>query len=144
MAKIGNQNALGNKGGRPEEYKPEFIQEVDKYLETCKDKVVQGRIIVNLPMMSGFAEWLDVNDDTLVKWRKKYPEFNATCKRIERKQQKRLMNQGLSGNYNSTIAKLILAANHGMSDKIENTVKGGLSLTQLLKDAKEPDEKEDD
>jgi curved DNA-binding protein CbpA len=40
-------------------------------------------------------------------------------KKILDEQKQRLLNKGASGEYNSTIAKLILSANHGMAEKKE-------------------------
>ena len=50
---------------------------------------------------------------------------------------KRLLNSGLGGQYNATIAKLVLAANHGMSDKQEISGADGKPLILEVVDAAE-------
>ena len=127
--------------GRPSDYTTdeEMCALVDEYLDTVKDdyKIVRKPYIdkdgnereavdvmyeVNLPMLEDFALMLGKDDDTIVEWRKKYPKFSAACRKIELEQKKRLINSGLSGNYNATIAKLNLSANHGMAEKTETDI----------------------
>lgn len=139
--------------GRPSEYKEEYIEKVDEYLAICEDeylKVVKQanaekgyemfdeRLKVNLPTHEGFALFIDVNPTTLYEWEKKHPLFSKALARIKSKQRGRLIDMGLSGEYNSTIAKLILSSNHGMSEKqiVDNTIKGSISLTDLFNKAK--------
>ena len=130
-------------GGRPSKYDEltpeEWKSRIDDYLSTCVDKVTPilsedgDKIVdvtktVNLPMVEGLGDYLDLDDDTIYAWAKKYKEFSDAIKIIKRKQKLKLANQGLAGNYNSNIAKLILATNHGMSDKQETKLSGGLDL----------------
>lgn len=120
--------------GRPEEYKEEYISKVDEYIKENQDEYEEyhktrgdksdtfERIIkVKLPSVEGFAYYLDVSKKSLYNWSKEYPEFLHALGKIEKEQQKRLINGGLSGEYNSTIAKLILSANHGMREKTDIT-----------------------
>jgi hypothetical protein len=58
------------------------------------------------------ALYLDVNKTTIFEWEKKYPDFSNSLDKIKDEQKKRLLEKGLSGEYNSTIAKLILSSNH--------------------------------
>ncbi len=44
-----------------------------------------------------------------------------------------LVNGGLNSTYNSTIAKLILASNHGMHDKVDTSYSGSLGLIPSVK-----------
>lgn len=60
---------------------------------------------------------------TLSEWEEEYPEFSRALSKIDKEQKERLINNGLSGDYNSTIAKLILSANHGMAEKTEQDIK---------------------
>lgn len=109
-----------NKGGRPSKYNEEFIDEVDVYLEQNKDtRDRHGKLIVNLPTKEGLAQHLDVTKKTLLNWAEEHEEFLHALKKIDAEQQKRLLNSGLSGDYNSTIAKLILSSNHGMAEKTQ-------------------------
>lgn len=114
------------KVGRPSEYKKEYIEAVDEYLAENIDNYSKGRLNVNLPTIEGFAVYIGVNKSSLYEWSEKYTEFSDSLDKLKHEQQKRLINQGLSGQYNSTIAKLILSSNHGMSEKneIDHTSKG--------------------
>ncbi len=121
---------------RPEKYKEEFINKVDEYLESRQDSDVDvvesendttGRVryikklTVKLPTIEGFALFIDVSEKSLYNWEKKYPVFLQALRKIKTEQQQRLLDKGLSGDYNSTIAKLILSSNHGMREKSDVT-----------------------
>lgn len=122
-------------GGRPEEYKEEYIAKVDEYLESRQDEEVHvvkqansekgyemfdNKLKVKLPTIEGFARFIDVSKKSLYNWEKEYPEFLHALDKIRTEQQERLINQGLSGGYNPTIAKLILSSNHGMAERTES------------------------
>jgi hypothetical protein len=135
-------------GGRPTKYSPTLVKKADEYLKISQDeydefhkvrsnseKTADGfdRILkVNLPTVEGFAAFIEVNGDTVVEWAKKYAEFSAALAKIKRVQRERLMNNGLSGNYNSTIAKLILSSNHGMRERQDITSDDKALPTPLL------------
>jgi hypothetical protein len=127
------------KVGRPSEYKPEYCQKVDEYLQSRQDedvKVVKQASIekgyemydtklkVKLPTIEGFALFIGVNKTSLYEWEKIHDEFSNALGKIRTEQQQRLLDKGLSGEYNSTIAKLVLSANHGMSEKTIQEVTG--------------------
>lgn len=113
------------KVGRPSDYKESFTKKADKYLlsyETLGEKV---------PTIQGFAEYIGVTKKTIYNWVQgeepvASPEFLHALAKIEDKQAKTLINNGLSGKFNSSITKLMLSANHGMSEKseIDHTSKG--------------------
>lgn len=128
-------------GGRPSEYDPKFVDLVDTYLALATDTIVvvagSGfRTEVKLPKREGFAKFLGYPRQTLDNWAKEHPEFFDALERIDAEQRERLIDKGLSGDYNPTIAKLILSANHGMAEKSEskNEHSGNVSfnLTDLL------------
>jgi len=142
--------------GRPSEYKEEYIGKVDEYLaenqdedeqKVKQDNVSKGYIMydnklkVKLPTIEGFALYIDVSKRVLYEWRDKHKDFMHSLEKIVVEQKKRLLNSGLAGDYNSTIAKLILSSNHGMSDskKIEHS--GGIALTDLFDEAEKEDDK---
>lgn len=131
----GNKNALGNKGGRPSEYDPAFIEKVDEYLETRQDKMFRNRIQVSLPTLEGFAGFIHVKHGTLLDWEKKHIEFSEALDKIRTEQHRRLVDSGLAGTYNSTIAKLILSSNHGMKEQTENTIKASPEDRELINNA---------
>jgi hypothetical protein len=126
------------KVGRPTLYKEEYITKVDEYLELHQDEQVQvvkqssekyemydNKLKVKLPTIEGFARFIGVNKTTLYEWESSYPEFSNALEKIRQEQQQRLINNGLSGEYNSTIAKLILSSNHGMREKSETDITSG-------------------
>jgi DNA-binding transcriptional regulator YiaG len=133
----GNNIAEGNEGGRPPEYKEEYNQRVDDYLKERQDedkrtikqeneekgyKMFDIGLKVKLPTIEGFARYIGVNKTTLYEWEKKNSVFSNSLEKIRVEQKERLLNMGLSGDYNPTIAKLILSSNHGMAEKTEQDV----------------------
>ena len=121
---------------RPTKYKEEYNEQVNEYLELCQDEEVSllesvntktgrerfaSKLKVNLPTIEGFARYLGVNKTSLYEWAKVYEEFSNSLERIKTEQATRLQNMGLSGEYNSTIAKLILSSNHGMRERSDIT-----------------------
>lgn len=140
-------------GGRPTEYKEEYCQKVDEYLKTCVDEIEEfhktrgdksdtfDRIIkVNLPTVEGLAQYLDVSRRVIFKWADEHEEFMHSLEKLNEAQKSALLAKGLSGEYNPTIAKLILSSNHDMKDKSETTVdKESLAgLTSFFKEASKP------
>lgn len=131
-------------GGRPTKYEGQItIDKAKEYLNTCVDEYSEfnktrgentnsyDRLVkVNLPTVVGLALFLDVNKDTVYEWAKEYPEFSDTLSKVVSLQEQRLLENGMSGDYNSTIAKLILSSNHGYREKSDITSDGkALSLT---------------
>jgi hypothetical protein len=110
-------------GGRPTKYKPEFCEMVDDYLEKCVDTTDEnGKLKVNLPTVEDFADFLKVGERTLHDWKDQYPEFSQSLSKLVNAQKKKLLSNGLAGTYNPTIAKLVLSANHGMSEKTQTDI----------------------
>lgn len=120
--------------GRPTEYTEEYINKVDEYLAICIDEEreyhktrgeksdsYERRLNVKLPTIEGFAKFLDVSKRVLYDWKDKYPEFLHALEKIESEQKTRLLDNGLSGDYNPVIAKLVLSANHGMKERSDVT-----------------------
>ena len=116
--------------GRPTKYLPELCEKADEYLLLNQDEEVEipnskgTRTKVKLPTVEGFALFLGVNKDTLYEWNKLYPDFSDSLSKIVIEQKKRLLNKGLEGTYNSTIAKLVLSSNHGMREGTDVTSDG--------------------
>lgn len=126
--------------GRPTKYREEYIYKVDEYLSEHQDKELERVglrneekgyekidyvLKVDLPTIEGFALFLGVNKTSLYEWEKDHPDFSNALDKIRTEQQTRLINEGLAGNYNSTIAKLILSSNHGMKEKTETDLTSG-------------------
>ena len=102
--------------GRHTEYKKEYCQDVKTYIKECGDK--------ELPTVEGFALRLDVVKKTIYNWSDQQKDFLHALGGLKNEQCKRLINNGLLGKYNSTIAKLILSANHGMREGTDVTSGG--------------------
>ena len=138
-----------NKTGRPTKYEDIYIPKVDEYLELHQDEQVQvvkqssekyemydNKLKVKLPTIEGFARFIGVNKTTLYEWESNYTEFSNALDKIRIEQQERLINQGLSGEYNSTIAKLILSSNHGMTERNQQEVKGEIEIKTITDEEK--------
>lgn len=129
--------------GRPTKYTTDedMVAKVEEYLEGCVDverELDKGYAIkVNLPKRVGLANFLNVQEETLVNWGEEHPQFLSALKKLDHLQQERLIDSGLSGDYNPTIAKLILSANHGMAEKTQQDItSGGEKLDSVDKETK--------
>lgn len=120
--------------GRPLEYDKDYINRVDEYLELHQDEEVQiikgqsedytnydNKLKVKLPTIEGFARFIGVNKTSLYEWEKLDKDFSNALDKIRQEQHDRLVNNGLSGDYNPTIAKLVLSSNHGYKEKADVT-----------------------
>lgn len=120
-------------GGRPTKYNEEILTKTQDYIDSCNDyseTVGEGETSkiknrVNLPTIEGLAYEIKVNKDTIYTWRQEYPEFSELIQELLAKQAKVLVNKGLNGDYNPTIAKVLLTK-HGYREGIESdlTTKG--------------------
>lgn len=99
-------------------------------------EMYDNRLKVKLPTIEGLAVYLGVHRDTIYEWSKLYPEFSDILEELRATQADRLMNNGLSGDYNSTIAKVLLTK-HGYNDKQELQHSGSISLTELFNKARD-------
>lgn len=121
---------------RPLEYNNDYVEKAKEYLLNCTDEVeiftkTEGntstsfeRIVkVKIPTIDGLADYLDISRETVYDWESKYSEFSDITGKLRRQQADRLINGGLSGTYNSTIAKVLLTK-HGYTDKIEQEISG--------------------
>ena len=121
-------------GGRPTDYSQEILDNTLKYIELSEDKEekqlsglsVKGTELykthykVNLPTIEGLAYYLKVNRDTIYEWCKKHKEFSDIIESLKAKQAQELISKGLSGDYNPTIAKVLLTK-HGYREGIDQT-----------------------
>jgi len=98
---------------RPTNYNEDIPKLAKEYIASCKDKGKE----VNLPTAEGLAQYLEVTRKTLYNWADEHEEFLHILESLNQEQAKRLINKGLSGGYNSNIAKLILAK-HGYKDQL--------------------------
>jgi hypothetical protein len=107
-------------GGRPTTYYRAYCNAVDLYLQKMQDQEYdyvksdgdkstswEKRTRVKLPTIEGFARFISVPRRTVFDWKERYPEFSHSLDKILIEQRNRLIDKGLSGDYNPTIAKLI-------------------------------------
>lgn len=141
-----------NKVGRPSEYSLEIIKKTQEYIESCEDDEIQqtigmsakgtelfkNKVVVNIPTIEGLAYYLKINRDTIYDWSKKFKEFSDIIEELKAKQANALINKGLSGDYNPTIAKVLLTK-HGYREGIENTGNEGgpmqIDISKMLNKA---------
>lgn len=139
-----------NKGGRPTKYSEDMLKKSQEYIASCiddVDRVVESknpktgreryiwRFEVNMPTAEGLAKYLEVHRSTLYEWAGKHKEFSDILEAINQTQVERLINRGLSGDYNPTIAKLVLAK-HGYKESSEVEHSGGVKLYTWGEDGK--------
>lgn len=141
------------KRGRPTEYSEEVLENTNKYLDSCEDETerlvdmeneekgyqkYRNKLKVKLPTIEGLAYFLGVHKDTIYEWRKVHHEFSDLIEDLLSKQADRLISNGLSGDYNPTIAKVLLSK-HGYKEaqEVDQNIKGSISLTDLFNKAKE-------
>lgn len=109
---------------RPVEYSQEYVENTKNYLESCidtpADRESDIKASVKIPTIEGLAVYLGINKDTVYDWEKKYDEFSVVISKLRGQQADRLINNGLSGSYNSTIAKVLLTK-HGYREGIDQT-----------------------
>ncbi|MBC8548081.1 MAG: hypothetical protein H8D23_00385 [Candidatus Brocadiales bacterium] len=104
---------MANKGGRPTKYNQEMVDKSYEYIENYADYDDM------IPSIEGLSEVLDVRRNTLYDWAKdEDKEFSNILAKLLTKQQKVLINNGLSNTFNSAITKLVLGK-HGFHDKVD-------------------------
>ena len=107
--------------GRPTEYNEEVLEATKAYINSSTDTIDEtGKAIkVKLPTLEGLALHLDIHKDTVQDW-KQYPDFSVLLSRLLAKQAQALINMGLQGSYNPTIAKVLLTK-HGYREGTDIT-----------------------
>lgn len=122
-----------NPKGRPSKFTPSIITKTYEYIQGCKDEffnyqkgfgntdTYERRVMADLPTLEGLALHLMVHRDTIHDWSKKNKDFSDALEMLLALQKQRLIQRGISNDYNPTIAKLILSANHGMKERVDQT-----------------------
>lgn len=136
---------------RPTILTKELRERAKLYIEQCEDKEDEyhktrgeksdsyDRLVkVKIPTIEGLAYFLGTSRDILYDWEVKDVEFSYIMEDLRSKQADTLINKGLSGDYNPTIAKVLLTK-HGYRDGTELTGKDGKDLVQeaLTKEEKD-------
>ncbi|GKX40439.1 hypothetical protein SOASR014_41780 [Pectobacterium carotovorum subsp. carotovorum] len=101
-----------NKVGRPSKF-ADSLAKAKEYLMGGYEAV--GDVV---PSVAGLACYLGISRSTAQEYAKEDKEFSGTLEAIKTMQENKLINKGLTGDFNPTITKLMLA-NHGYSEKQE-------------------------
>lgn len=134
------------KVGRPTTYKKAYVKLAKEYIDSCEDEFYKEvksessgknsdstgyelKIKVKLPTIEGLALHLNTSRSTLYLWIESYPEFSDIIDELQEKQANMLIEKGLSGDYNPTIAKVLLTK-HGYREGVDAT-SGGEKLTAI-------------
>jgi hypothetical protein len=96
--------------GRPTKYKPEMDEKIVNFAKTHMNTSC-GVPCVTVDHM---AEYMDVNDDTLYEWRKRYPSFADAFSRAKKIACNRFVDWGLQ--------QLVLNRENHFSEKTYNTI----------------------
>lgn len=106
--------------GRPTKYTDEILQSAREYLDG--GYAAQGDAV---PQIAGLACHLQISRETVRDWasHEDKAEFSGIVDELMAAQERGLVNGGLRGDYNATMAKLALSK-HGYTDKVENTLQG--------------------
>lgn len=125
---------------RPTILTEEILLKTEQYIKECVDQEIEfhktrgeksdsyERVVkVNLPTIEGLAIYLNVARSSIYLWIEQNKEFSDIIEKLQAKQAEMLINSGLSGSYNPTIAKVLLTK-HGYRDSQEITGKDGKDL----------------
>jgi len=143
---------MAHAGGRPPIYDPNIHpQQVDDYLATTGDKYInmgsklnpKPMLQVNIPKMEGLALYLGLSRSTLYEWIDAHPEFSDKVDELLHQQATYLVNKGLSGEYNSRIASLLLYK-HGYVEKSESDITSKGKPIPILGDVRKNDSNTED
>lgn len=97
--------------GRPTTYTEEVLELAQDYVDNCPDTV---------PLVVGLCKHIGRSKSTVYSWAKDEDKkvFLDILEQIEELQEGKLIAGGLSGEFNSPIAKMMLTK-HGYSDKVQ-------------------------
>jgi hypothetical protein len=112
---------------RPTKYTKELLKRAKEYLNICKDTEIEKgsedrpvySVKVKLPTKGGLAVYLKVSRETLYQWADEHKLFSDIMEELGAIQEDRLINNGLSGDYNPTISKVLLTK-HGYREGVDN------------------------
>lgn len=129
--------------GRPTDYNDQIVLKAKEYLASCTDEVKQvvsgesekftaykEKTVVKLPSIEGLARFLKISKETIYQWEKIHPEFSDVLSALRSEQADRLINNGLSGDYNPVISRLLLTK-HGYAERQELTGADGAPLQTI-------------
>ncbi len=105
--------------GRPTDYTPELVAKAKMYIT---DYHSQGDVI---PSEVGLCKYIEQSITCVQRWggEEGKEEFKGILKDINTEQHNVLINKGLTGDFNSAIAKLVLGK-HGYHEKQQTEISG--------------------
>jgi hypothetical protein len=104
------------KKGRPSKLTPELMDKAADYINKYQEHSV-------IPSVAGLALYLKISRAAVYVWAKDNEDFMDILEDILSKQEQLCLSNGLTGDYNATIVKLVLGK-HGYSDKQETELSG--------------------
>lgn len=114
---------------RPSRLTDELIDKANTYLDEYASAI---------PSVAGLSLFLGCARSSIYKWQDEDERFSDILGRILATQEQLLLSNGLTGDFNATIAKLVLGK-HGYSDKQETELSGNpnkpLSTSVVFTDA---------
>lgn len=117
-AKATTTKATTNPKGRPTKLTKELVELARQYLV---DTDTMSPVSL-LPTFERLSIILGVSRETLYQWEKDNDDFSDILGRLRKSQADKLLQNGLLGRYNSTIAKLMLSK-HGYVEKTEQDLR---------------------
>lgn len=94
------------------------IEEAEIVFDKLSQEQMGERDGDDLPTIEGLGLRLRVSRDTIYRWAEENDHFALMVELLMMKQSNQLQQRGVKGDYNSTIAKLLLTK-HGYADKSE-------------------------
>ena len=99
--------------GRPTEYNEELVAKAYEYLDTGWEE--EGHAV---PMVVGLCKYINRSRSIVYDWAKdENKAFSDILERLKELQELYVFSRSLKGQYNSTMAKLMLVK-HGYTDKV--------------------------
>lgn len=106
--------------GRPTDYTPEILAKAQAYLDLgyAEDE--------RIPSVAGLSRFLGIARSTIYDWssQEDKTDFSDILEQILAKQEYTLLNKGITGEFNSTITKLVLAK-QGYKESSEQDITSG-------------------
>jgi len=97
--------------GRPTKYNEEMVKKAYDYIDFSL------RDLEELPTLFKMAQYLEIDEDTVLEWGKIHEHFSGAIKKVKKLQKGRLMEKGLDGTWSTPMAIFLLKANHGLVDR---------------------------
>jgi hypothetical protein len=135
----GNKNAVGNNGGQPTKYRPEYCEQIIEYFTVQPQQTVYKKTYYadgglkseepvvlpeQLPTFQKFADTIGVVVSTLWEWEKEHIEFSKAYARAKQLQEHIWLVNGMSNLYNAQFAQFFGKNCLGYKDKTETEITG--------------------